>query len=149
MTLKSSITTDVVEGDIDMTKLEPIHPGEILKCDFMDPLSLSAETLSKKSGVPSKLIEEITGGRDRISADTARRFSEYFKTDAQFWVNLQNYYDYEIAEWKKSNPKKSNLDTNGFIPSMLIAATGRRLLNLVIYPVVRTIQSARRRIENN
>lgn len=144
MTLKSSITTDVVEGDIDMTKLEPIHPGEILKCDFMDPLSLSAETLSKKSGVPSKLIEEITSGRDRISADTARRFSEYFKTDAQFWVNLQNYYDYEIAEWKKSN-----LDTNGFFPSVLIAATGRRLLNLVIYPVVRTIQSARRRIENN
>lgn len=100
MTLKSSTTTDVVEGDIDMTKLEPIHPGEILKCDFMDPLSLSAETLSKKSGVPSKLIEEISSGRDRISADTARRFSEYFKTDAQFWVNLQNHYDYEIAEWQ-------------------------------------------------
>lgn len=100
MTLKSSTTTDVVEGDIDMTKLEPIHPGKILKCDFMDPLSLSAETLSKKSGVPSKLIEEISSGRDRISADTARRFSEYFKTDAQFWVNLQNYYDYEIAEWQ-------------------------------------------------
>ena len=98
MTLKSSITTDLTEGDIDMTKLEPIHPGEILKYDFMDPLSLSAETLSKEIGVPSGRIEEIARGSSRISEDIARRLSEYFKTDAQFWVNLQNYYDYEIAE---------------------------------------------------
>lgn len=103
MTSKSSITTDAAEGDIDMTKLEPIHPGEILKCDFMDPLNLSAETLSKKIGVPSGLIKEIMCGSCRISADIARRFSEYFNTDAQFWVNLQSHYDYEIAEWNRSD----------------------------------------------
>ncbi len=99
-TSKLSITTDVTEGNIEMTKPEPIHPGEILKCGFMDPLSLSAESLSKEIGVPSGRIEEIARGSSRISEDIARRFSEYFKTDAQFWVNLQSYYDHEIAERK-------------------------------------------------
>lgn len=143
-TSKLSITTDVTEGDIDMTKLEPIHPGEILKCDFMDPLSLSAESLSKETGVPSGHIEEIARGSSRISDDTARRFSEYFKTDAQFWVNLQNYYDCEIAEWKKSNP-----NTDGFFIGVFIAATWRHFLNLVIHPVARIKRNARRRTENN
>ena len=143
-TSKLSIAADVTEGGIDMTKLEPIHPGEILKCDFMDPLSLSAESLSKETGVPSGRIEEIARGSSRISDDTARRFSEYFKTDAQFWVNLQNYYDCEIAEWKKSNP-----NTDGFFIGVFIAATWRHFLNLVIHPVARIKRNARRRTENN
>lgn len=84
-----------------MTKLEPIHPGKTMKCDFMDPLSLSAETQSNEIGVPSERIEEIARGNRPISNDPARRFSEYFNTDAQFWINLQKPCDREISEWKK------------------------------------------------
>ena len=69
MTSKSSIADDFAEGDIDMTKLETVHPGEILKRDFMDPLSLSAESLSMEIGVPSGRIEEIARGGSRISED--------------------------------------------------------------------------------
>ena len=81
-----------------MTKLAPIHPGETLKCDFMDPLSLSAETQSNEIGVPSERIEEIARGSHRILNDTARRFSGYFNTDAQFWINLQKPCDRKISE---------------------------------------------------
>ena len=79
-------------------KLAPIHPGEVLKQDFMAPLGLSATRLGRLLGVPANRISEVVRGRRGISADTALRLERYFGPSAQFWLNLQNRYDLDCAE---------------------------------------------------
>ena len=79
-------------------KLDPIHPGEILKEDFMTPLGLSATELGRILGVPANRISEIARGRRGITGDTALRLGRYFGASAQFWLNLQNRYDLDCAE---------------------------------------------------
>ena len=76
-----------------MTRLDPIHPGEVLKHDFMDPLGLSATALATAIGVTPARISEIVRGRRRITADTALRLTRYFGTDARSWMNLQHRYE--------------------------------------------------------
>ena len=76
-----------------MTRLDPIHPGEVLKYDFMDPLDLSATALATAIGVTPARISEIVGGRRGITAATALRLARYFGTDAQSWMNLQHRYE--------------------------------------------------------
>jgi addiction module HigA family antidote len=83
-----------------MKKLKPIHPGEILNEDFLKPMKLSQYRLAKEIGVPARRINEIIHGLRALSADTALRFSRYFGNSAQFWMNLQTFYDLEIAEDK-------------------------------------------------
>ena len=78
-------------------KLPPIHPGEILREEFMLPMELSSNSLAKAIGVTPARINEIVRGRRGISADTALRLSRYFGTDAQSWMNLQQRYDLECA----------------------------------------------------
>ena len=78
-----------------MEKLENIHPGEILKEEFMLPLEITAYRLSKDLGIPQTRISEILKGRRRISADTALRLSRYFGNSAKFWLGLQDDYDLE------------------------------------------------------
>lgn len=78
-----------------MTKLNNIHPGEILLEEFLKPMSLSAYRLSKDIGIPQTRTSEIIHGRRRITADTALRLSKYFGTTAKFWLGLQNDYDIE------------------------------------------------------
>lgn len=76
-------------------KLDPIHPGEVLREEFLDPLSLSQQQLAKDLNVPPRRINEIVRGRRSISADTALRLSRYFGTSERFWLNLQARYDLE------------------------------------------------------
>ena len=75
-----------------------IHPGEILREDFMLPLGLSATALAHALGVTPARINDIVRERRGITADTALRLARYFGTDAQSWVNLQTAYDLRVAE---------------------------------------------------
>jgi len=78
-------------------KLPPIHPGEILLADFMQPLGLSSNALARALGVTPARINEIVRGRRGISADTALRLARYFGTEPQSWLNLQQRFELEIA----------------------------------------------------
>ena len=77
-------------------KVFAVHPGEILKAEFMEPMGLSAYELAKSLNFPG--IYEVVRGDRSISADTAVRLGRYFGLPAQFWLNLQNDYDLRIAE---------------------------------------------------
>ena len=79
-------------------KLPPIHPGEILREDYMKPLRLSMNRLALALHVPITRISEIVHERRSISADTALRLARYFKTSPRFWLNLQAAYDLEVTE---------------------------------------------------
>ena len=79
-------------------KLPPIHPGEILLEDYMEPLGLSAHRLAMNLHVPATRIAEIIHGRRAITADSAVRLGRYFKSTPRFWLNLQNAYDLELIE---------------------------------------------------
>ena len=79
-------------------KLPPIHPGEILREDFMKPTKLTAHRLAMALHVPATRIAEIVHERRAITADTAIRLGRYFKTTARFWLNLQTAYDLETIE---------------------------------------------------
>ena len=81
-----------------MTRLEPVHPGEVLKHDFMEPFGLSATALAKAIGVTPARINEIVRGRRGITAATALRLARFFATDAQSWMNLQDRYELLLAE---------------------------------------------------
>jgi antitoxin HigA-1 len=78
-------------------KISPIHPGEILKEEFLDPMGISQYRLAKDINVPPRRINEIVHGKRSISADTALRLSKYFKMSALYWMNLQAHYDIEIV----------------------------------------------------
>ena len=88
-----------------MKKLKNIHPGEILREEFLLPLEISAYKLSKDIGIPQTRISAILKGNRRITADTALRLSKYFGNSAKFWLGLQDDYDIE----EESNQKKTEL----------------------------------------
>lgn len=90
-----------------MKKLKNIHPGEILQEEFLLPLGLSAYKLSKDIGIPQTRVSEIIKGNRRITADTALRLSKYFGNSAKFWLGLQDDFDIEEEEQRKS--KELNL----------------------------------------
>src|SRR5574340_621799 len=75
--------------------MPPVHPGEVLREDFMKPLDLSINKLALDLHVPATRIGEIVHERRRITADTALRLARYFKTNPEFWLNLQNFFDLE------------------------------------------------------
>ena len=78
--------------------MDPIHPGEILLEEFMEPLEITRYKLAKDLGVPAPRIYQIVDGNRAISADTALRLAHYFDTSPEFWLNLQSHYDLEIEE---------------------------------------------------
>jgi addiction module HigA family antidote len=78
-------------------KLAPVHPGEILLEEFMQPLGLSQTRLGRDLGVSPRRINEIVHGKRSITADTALRLSRYFGTSAEFWLGLQADYDLDVA----------------------------------------------------
>jgi addiction module HigA family antidote len=90
-----------------MENLKNIHPGEILKEEFLKPLEISAYRLSKEISIPQTRISQIIKGKRRITADTALRLSKFFGTSAKFWLGLQDDYDIE----QESNQRKAELDT--------------------------------------
>jgi addiction module HigA family antidote len=80
----------------EVSKLTPIHPGEVLMQDFIEPLGITQHKVAVAIGVPPRRINEIVHGKRRVTADTALRLSRYFGTTDLFWVNLQNRYDLEV-----------------------------------------------------
>jgi len=79
-------------------KIEPIHPGEILLEEFLEPMEISQYRLAKDISVPARRINEIVHGKRSVSADTALRLSRYFGMTEQFWMNLQSRYDLELEK---------------------------------------------------
>lgn len=80
----------------EMSKLPPIHPGEVLMADFIEPLGITQHKIAVAIDVPPRRINEIVHGKRRITADTALSLARYFGTSDLFWVNLQNRYDLEV-----------------------------------------------------
>lgn len=78
-------------------KLSPIHPGEILRDDFLEPMKISIYALAQVIKVPRSRVNDIVLGRRAITTDTALRLARYFGTSPEFWLNLQAHYDLEIA----------------------------------------------------
>ena len=94
---------DLDAGRVDFTgiasgkRLAPIHPGEILRHDFLEPMNISVYTLAQVIKVPRSRVNDIVLGRRAVTTDTALRLARYFGTSPEFWVNLQAHYDLEIA----------------------------------------------------
>jgi antitoxin HigA-1 len=78
--------------------MRPVHPGEVLREDFLKPLGMSANALAKALRVPAPRINDVVRGRRGVSADTAMRLARYFGGDARSWLNLQTAYDLRVAE---------------------------------------------------
>jgi addiction module HigA family antidote len=81
-------------------RIMPIHPGEILLEEFLEPLKISQYRLAKDISVPARRINEIVHGKRSITADTALRLSRYFGLSDRFWLNLQARYDLELEKDK-------------------------------------------------
>jgi antitoxin HigA-1 len=80
-----------------MAKLAPLHPGEVLREEFMEPLGITAYALAKACQIERPRLERIVRESQGISADTALRLSKYFGTTPEFWMNLQSRYELEEA----------------------------------------------------
>lgn len=85
--------SDVSDG----TKLAPIHPGEVLLHDFMEPLNVTQHKLAVTIGVPPRRINEIVHRKRSITADTALRLARFFGTTPDFWTSLQSSYETELV----------------------------------------------------
>ena len=77
-------------------RLAPIHPGEVLHAEFLEPLEMTQYRLAKSLSVPARRINEIVHGTRAISADTALRLARFFGTSDLFWLNLQAAYDLDV-----------------------------------------------------
>lgn len=90
-----------------MSKLNNIHPGEILEEEFLKPMGITAYKLSQAIGVPQTRTSQIIKGRRRITADTALRLAKFFGNSSKFWLGLQN--DFDIEEEKQNIKKELEL----------------------------------------
>ncbi len=79
-------------------RMRPVHPGEVLREDYLVPLKMSANALAKALNVPAPRINDIVRERRGVTADTAMRLARYFGGDARSWLNLQAAYDLRVAE---------------------------------------------------
>ncbi|MGJ3245348.1 MAG: HigA family addiction module antitoxin [Elainellaceae cyanobacterium] len=99
---------------MDDTRLPNIHPGEILRLEFLEPLDITPYRLSKDIGVAQTRIGEILSEKRSITADTALRLSKYFGNSAQFWMNLQAQYNLRQAQ-------EENQEIYDHIPAIQLA----------------------------
>jgi antitoxin HigA-1 len=81
-----------------MGTIAPIHPGEVLLAEFLEPLGVTQHRLAASIGVPPRRINEIVHGKRRVTADTALRLARYFGTTDRFWLNLQTRFDLEVEK---------------------------------------------------
>ena len=86
-----------------MNNMRPIHPGEIIKEEYLEPLSMSVSALAVALRVPASRINDVVRQKRGVSIDTALRLARYFNTTAQFWMNLQISYDLKIARQNMTN----------------------------------------------
>src|SRR5580658_6107676 len=99
LTWKSLITTEEDTG-MATKRLRPVHPGDILRPDFMEPLKLTAYRVAKDLVVAAPTVNEIGRRRKSVTGEMALRMARYFGTSAQLWLNLQTQYDLEVASQK-------------------------------------------------
>ena len=95
-------------------RLKPVHPGEVLQRDFIEPMGLTRYRVAKSINVPQRRIDEICSSQRAISADTALRLGRLFGVEPQFWMSLQAQYDLEVAERglrKRLNAEVTPLET--------------------------------------
>ena len=90
--------------------LPPIHPGEMLRIEFLEPLGVSQNRLAREIGVPPRRINQIVHGKRSITADTAIRLSRFFGTTAQFWLNLQSRYELDCIIYAERTEKTGRFD---------------------------------------
>ena len=90
-------------------RMRPIHPGEVLREDYLVPLEMTASALAKALNVPSDRINDIVRERRAVTADTAMRLARYFGGDARSWLNLQAAYDLRIAEIRNAKKIKREI----------------------------------------
>jgi addiction module HigA family antidote len=91
-------------------KLHPIHPGEVLLADFLEPLGISQYRLAHGISVPPRRINEIVHGIRAVSADTALRLARFFGTSDEFWLNLQARHDLEVEKDRLGRRLKSEVE---------------------------------------
>jgi addiction module HigA family antidote len=95
---------DLDEGRVSFAELDsgerlpPLHPGEVLRADFLDAMGVTAHALALALRVPANRVAAILAGQLAVTADTALRLARHFGTSAGFWLNLQKSYDLEVAE---------------------------------------------------
>jgi len=94
----SEVNTRMAGKMVTKNRLPPIHPGEILREEFLSPLGMSANELALALRVPATRINDIVNERRGITADTALRLSRYFGTTPKFWMNMQASWELEVAE---------------------------------------------------
>ncbi|MBI5179295.1 MAG: HigA family addiction module antidote protein [Nitrospinae bacterium] len=87
-----------------MAKMKPIHPGEILLEEFLEPMGISQNLMARETGMSPRRINEIVLGKRAITGDTAIRLGKFFGIEPEFWMNLQSRFDLEVAE-DMFNPK--------------------------------------------
>jgi addiction module HigA family antidote len=92
--------------------LEPVHPGEILKEEFLEEYGLSQYEVAKRIGVPLPRINAIVLGKRGISADTAMRLARFFENSPEFWLNLQSHYDLEVAASESGDEIDKSVNSN-------------------------------------
>ena len=86
-----------------MNNMRPIHPGEIIKEEYLAPVDMSVNALAIALRIPAPRINDVVRQKRAISVDTALRLARYFSTTAQFWLNLQTSYDLKIAQQSMAN----------------------------------------------
>ena len=94
----SKLSTTIREMSTIRNRMRPIHPGEILREEFLFPLRMTAHALSQAIRVPATRVNDIVNGRRGITADTALRLGRYFGNSPEFWLSLQAAYDLRTAE---------------------------------------------------
>lgn len=102
--------------------LAPVHPGEVLREEFMKPMGISINALARGLNIPTSRVSQIVNAQRGISPDTAMRAAQYFGTTADFWVNLQSHYDLLVA---KEQEKAIRQEVRPFIAATSRAATSR------------------------
>jgi antitoxin HigA-1 len=110
MKSKSRTTTKGAAKRSTAKRMPPVHPGEMLREEFLTPLEMSANALAIAIGVPATRIGEIVNERRGISGDTALRLGEYFRTGAEFWMNLQGRYELELARDAQEMSSTANIE---------------------------------------
>ncbi|MGH3886569.1 MAG: HigA family addiction module antitoxin [Pseudonocardiaceae bacterium] len=109
--------------------MSPIHPGEVLLQEYLEPLGITQHRLALAISVPPRRINEIVHGKRRISADTALRLARYFGTTERFWLNLQSRYDLE-AERDRLAPTLARLQPLVSAWSRAVHRAGERTVQL-------------------
>jgi len=107
-------------------KMRPIHPGEILREEFVIPLKLSGQALAFELHVPPNRINAILAEKRGMTADTALRLARYFSTTAEFWLNLQKLYELRTAEIEAGQVIKREIAPRKSSTPQKSAATGRK-----------------------